>query len=1233
MSQLYKKIISGIFIYSFIILSFCVSSLFAESVTLKDGRGGVNLNLISVDYSATRVEFTFNSFDYNKVDINGKDFIYITAPNAHQLLEQGAPDLPMFRKSVIISDEKGVSYRIIAAEYETKKLGSLAPSKGNFTRNIDPETVPYTFSSIFSSDNFYPTSNFSLSTPYIVRDLRGVTMQFNPIQYNPISKELKICTRLVVDVINDDNVKAENPLLRNKPFTGVSKEYDDIYSTLFANYGNEGLRYNFIPEPGRLLIIYAQNYENEVNTFYNWKVSKGIPTLKAVYPTATGTGAAAIKTYIQNLYNSTESVTYIILVGEAADIPYLSGQYESAPSDPCYVKLAGSDAYPDAFISRISPKSTSNLAYIFEKIRKYEDEPFTGASASWYLKGMGVASDEGTPTDWQRANLLRDMFLNNMHFTSVDQVYDPGASSSTVTTNLNEGRSVINYIGHGSGTSWGTTGYSSTTINALSNGYKNPFVFDVACLNGNFTLSECMEEAWLRAGDLTNPKGAIAVYGSTTNASWVPPCDMQSHAMELLTNREKMTVGGVCFSGLMYGMDVNGGSTGEGLKMMEQFHIFGDPMTKLTFGLYPDSTAPTQITNLSTSNPTSDEIMVTWSAPMDSSIGGVISYDLRYSTSPITNNNDFSAAQSILLSGDGDVQGAPKSYTFSNLGFNTTYYFAIKSVDIWSNISEMSNVTTATTLNAPVISCAPDSFAYSMLSNNTKNDSLIIANTSTNASTLKFTVETANSTFPEKALQLNITAQNDFTEKFSGTKENPIENGGISIKGSGGPDSFGYKWIDSDAPGGPTYEWNDISTTGTEATNWIATGTYSAKDEGYTTINMGMNFKFYGNVYTTIYATSNGFLTFTLPTGSSFTNASIPSGSEPNNYIAPFWDDLDGKTTGKVYYKSEGNKFTIQYYNWNKYTGSGVLNFQIVLYSSGKIMYYYGECTTTLNSATIGIENTTGTVGLQIVKDANYVKPNLAVKLSAEPEWMFMNNINAMLYNGNSSKVSLNINTEDLEDGLYSLDLKINSNDPNHSVILIPVKLTVGNIIPVELVSFNASVKNNLVTVNWTTATETNNSGFEIERKSDSKSWEKVGFVNGKGSTTEKQSYQFIDVLDNVKGDRVTYRLKQIDYDGKTSFSKSVEVLFAPTNFSLEQNYPNPFNPTTTISFGLPTKSNVSIKVFNSLGQMVDQLINGEYEAGYHSILFNASNLSSGIYYYRLETEGFSQIKKMALIK
>ncbi len=1203
----------------------------AETVNLKDGKPGVTLNLISTDNSGTRVEFLFNSFDYEKININGKDYIKISAPNAHQLLEKGAPELPILRKSVIVSDDKGVSYRIIDVEYVTQKLGNIAPSKGNFTRDIDPQNVPYVFANIYNQNEFYPASNFSLSTPYIVRDLRGVTMQFNPIQYNPVSKELKICTRLVVDVINNENEKAENPLIRTEPFKGITKEYDDIYSTLFANYGNKGIKYNFIPEPGKLLIIYYQNYENEVNTFYNWKISKGIPTIKAKYPTETGSGANAIKSYIQNLYNSDGSVTYIILVGEAAEIPYLLGNYESAPSDPCYVKLAGNDAYPDAFIGRISPKSAANLAYIFEKIRKYEDEPFTGANAGWYLKGMGVASDEGTPTDWQRANLLRTMFLNNMHFTSVDQVYDPGASSTTVTTNLNEGRSVINYIGHGSGTSWGTTGYSTTLINSLSNGYKNPFVFDVACLNGNFTLTECMEEAWLRAGDLNNPKGAIAVYGSTTNASWVPPCDMQYHAMELLTTRQKMTVGGVCFSGLMYGMDVNGGSTGEGLKMMEQFHIFGDPMTKLTFGLFPDTTPPTTITDLNVLNPTSSEILVTWSAPSDSSIGGVMGYDLRFSTSPINNDNDFANAQSILLSGEGDVFGSPKSYTFNNLNFNTTYYFAIKSRDIWGNISLMSNVASGTTLSAPYLTCTPDSFAYNLLSGIVKNDSLIISNSSTNPSTLTFTVETANSTFPNKSVSLKITPVIN-NNKVEESKENPLETGGISIKGSGGPDSFGYKWIDSDAQNGPAYEWNDISTTGTEATNWIATSTYSAKDEGYTTINMGMNFKFYGNIYSTVYVSSNGFLTFILPSGSSFTNAAIPNSAAPNNYIAPFWDDLDGKTTGKVFYKTEGNKFIVQYYNWSKYSGTGTLNFQVVLYSSGKIMFYYNDCTTTLNSATVGIENATGTVGLQIVKDANYVKPNLAVKISAEPEWLFMNNIAATIYNGVSAKINLNINTNGLEDGLYSLDLKIKSNDPNQPVKLIPVKLTVGNMIPVELVSFNASINNNIVNLTWSTATETNNSGFEIERNLNN-NWDKIGFIKGKGTTTEKQNYFFADIINNANNNIVSYRLKQLDFDGTVHYSKTIEVELTPTNFSLSQNYPNPFNPSTTINFTLPIKSYVNIKVFNTLGQIVAELINQELVAGYHQVNFNASNLSSGIYYYKMEAGNFSSIKKMMLIK
>ncbi|MFH0733432.1 MAG: C25 family cysteine peptidase [bacterium] len=1229
--------ISPIKITLLFILFFAVgfSSIFGETIVLKDGSSGVDVRILSTDGNSTKVEFNFYSYNTEKVLIKGKEYYSISALNSHQLLEKGNPDLPILRKSIIISDDKATTYRVLYTDYVTQTLTSLAPSKGNFTRNIDPESVEYTFSNTYKTDEFFPSSNFLLSPPYVVRNLRGVTMQFNPIQYNPVQKQLKICTRLVVEIFNDNSRTAENPLIRNSTFKGVTKEFNDVYQTLFANYGNNGLEYNFIPEPGRLLIIYNQTYADQIIPFYNWKISKGTPTLLAKYPTETGTGAAALKTYIQNIYNSEESVTYIILIGEASEIPYLSGVYEGAPSDPCYVKLAGTDAYPDAFISRISPKSATNLTYILDKIKRYETSPYTGTNASWYLKGVGIASDEGTPTDWQRCNELRTMLLNDMHFTSVDQTYDPGATSSTVTTNVNEGRSIINYIGHGSGTSWSTTGFSVSSVNALNNGYKNPFIYDVACVNGDFTLTECLEEAWLRAGDMTTPKGAVGAFGASTNASWEPPCDMQKQSMVLLTTRQKMTVGGVCISGLMYAMDINGGSTGEGLKMMEQYHIFGDCSTLLTFGLNPDSTAPTPITNLNTIEPLSGAISVSWSVPIDSSIGGIISYDLRSSTSPITNSN-FDAASSTIISGDGDVAGSLKTYEFNNLGFNATHYFAIKSVDIWGNVSDISNVISGTTLAAPQMTCSADSLVYTSIAGNSLTDSLMVGNGSANASTLSFSVEMTNSTFPENVIKVNITpAINNTAAIESYNKENPTEVRGISIEAHGGPDTFGYEWIDSDDSNGPAFEWNDISTTGTEATNWVATGTYSAKDEGYTTINLGFNFKFYGNIYSTVYASSNGYITFSLPSTSSYSNVAIPGSAEPNNFISPFWDDLDGKTTGKVFYKQEPNKLTIQYYNWEKYGTSttGVLNYQIVLYSNGKIMYYYSNCTTTLNSCTVGIENHIGTDGLQIAKDANYVKPNLAVKIGAEPEWLSINYPTALVYNGNSAKVNLNISTADLIDGVYKMDLVIKTNDPNSVNHIVPIKLTVGSVVPVELTSFLAVPKGNNIQLSWSTATETNNNGFELQRKCDNEDWKNVVFIKGNGTSTDSHTYQYLDNLTNVKGSNVVYRLKQIDFDGSYAYSKTIEATLAPSTFSLEQNYPNPFNPSTTINFSIPEKSNVSIKVFNSLGQIIEELVNSSYEPGFYSIQFNPANYSSGVYYYQMHAGSFIQIKKMMMIK
>ncbi|KAA0240574.1 MAG: T9SS C-terminal target domain-containing protein [Chlorobiota bacterium] len=191
--------------------------------------------------------------------------------------------------------------------------------------------------------------------------------------------------------------------------------------------------------------------------------------------------------------------------------------------------------------------------------------------------------------------------------------------------------------------------------------------------------------------------------------------------------------------------------------------------------------------------------------------------------------------------------------------------------------------------------------------------------------------------------------------------------------------------------------------------------------------------------------------------------------------------------------------------------------------------------------------------------------------------------------------------------------------------------------IPVELASFSADLSGNDVTLSWTTATELNNQGFEIEQSFDNQNFNKIGFVPGFGTTTEMKSYSFI--IPDVNAVVQYYRLKQIDFDGTSTTFNSVEVTGPmPDNFVLNQNHPNPFNPSTTISFTLPVESYVTIKLFNMLGQEVAKIADGSFQTGSHNFEFNAQNLTSGAYIYTLEANGvngqvFKSTKKMLLLR
>jgi len=193
------------------------------------------------------------------------------------------------------------------------------------------------------------------------------------------------------------------------------------------------------------------------------------------------------------------------------------------------------------------------------------------------------------------------------------------------------------------------------------------------------------------------------------------------------------------------------------------------------------------------------------------------------------------------------------------------------------------------------------------------------------------------------------------------------------------------------------------------------------------------------------------------------------------------------------------------------------------------------------------------------------------------------------------------------------------------------------DVLPVELTSFTASVKNSSVTLNWETVTEVNNYGFEIEKQIVSKqsvvdNWQWIGFVEGHGNSSSTKQYSFTD-KNPLGGSVFIYRLKQIDNDGKFEYSDEIEVEIIPSEFALYQNYPNPFNPATTIRYQLPQESKVIIKLYDILGSEVLTLLNEKKEPGVYEVEFNATQLSSGTYIYRMISDDFVETKKMVLMK
>ena len=585
---------------------------------------------------------------------NGPQVI-VSVDKMGSMLEAGAPDLPNAPISVVIGDRAEMAVNVVKANYVDIENVEVAPSKGNFSRQINPADVPYTYGEMYSQNAFWPASQANLQAPYIIRDLRGQNIMVQPIAYNPVTKTLRVYTDMTIAMTkvsdNGENQKAA----RKSADIKVTPEFKASYDHRFINF-KENAKYNWIEDFGEMLIVCPDQFVSAMQPLVDWKNQSGRPTTLVSVTDAGGNNADAIKSYISNIYNDpNHNLTYILLVGDYNNLTphpfqYSDGQNYTQYSDIWFGMLEGTDYYEEAFVGRFSATNETQVTTQVNKVLYYERD--MQSDVTWVDKGLGIGaygagSGHNGEDDYQHIDYIRDSLLHYTYNTVTDlHQGGSGASNATATgiTNvLNSGVSIVDYCNHGSITSWGVCNYSNSHVNALTNDNKLPFVISVACLNGHFD-SDCFGEAWLRATNNTTgtPTGAIGGMFSWISQPWIPPMYGQDEMIDIITewrhtDQFNHTMGGVALNGAMFILDK--GSSSDYWATQHSWILFGDPSMMLR-----------------TANPTDMNLEMNPAVLMVGMSSLELTADAAYGIATLTNEAGVVIATTEIIDGTGTME-------------------------------------------------------------------------------------------------------------------------------------------------------------------------------------------------------------------------------------------------------------------------------------------------------------------------------------------------------------------------------------------------------------------------------------------------------------------------------------------------------------------------------------------------------------------------------------------------
>ncbi len=571
-----------LFVFSFALPFFMIH---AQRIFREEEKPVVRLLEQSEDNLVLRLEVP--GFEHRALTYDGRTIQTVTFPTGVTTHVPGAPEIPMSSTIVAVPDRSPVSVEVVeTGETHTFSNVAFPPVRESWWEG--EEEPPYIEKpAYYRHDGYYPGKYVQIDDPVVFRDFRLVRISWYPVRYNPVSGKAETVSSITIRLQFDGDGEVVNP--RTAPVRPIAPAFDRIYRSFIFNY-ESALQSRNLTDLGEdlMLCIMPDEFYESFQVYADWKKRSGINVVVTKFSDigANSSNPVTIKNYLSNVYQNWETPpAYVLIVGDKDVFPvkYISYDYTFVYDD-YFVELEGNDFFPEMMIGRFTNQGDYRMRVMINKFQLYEETPYM-EDTDWFTKGI-CCSNDAYESQVTTKQFTRNIMLNEGGFSSVDAMMSDSDFGCTygiddIIDALNEGRSFLNYRGEGWTTGWWASCYpfGVSDVAYLNNGQKFTFFTSIGCGVAMFDADggNCFGEALVQKGSLSNPQGAIAFIGPTSNTHTTYNNKIDKGIYKGMFSESMDTPGQALLRGKLYMYNIFGGNDIWVEYHYRIYHVLGDP--------------------------------------------------------------------------------------------------------------------------------------------------------------------------------------------------------------------------------------------------------------------------------------------------------------------------------------------------------------------------------------------------------------------------------------------------------------------------------------------------------------------------------------------------------------------------------------------------------------------------------------------------------------------------------